>query len=74
MWGTQVTCCPCQEHLPLLADERKEVILFLLSFFVIFIHLLAKDVGSRHPFVIEYGYISLVISSPTLPLEITPIW
>ena len=74
MCGTQVTCCPCQEHLPLLADERKEVILFLFSFFVIFIHLLAKDVGSRHPFVIEYGYIYLLISSPTLPLEITPIW
>ena len=44
------------------------------SLFVIFIHSLAKDVCSRHPFVIEYGYISLVISSPTLPLEIAPIW
>ena len=32
MWGTQVTCCPCQEHLPHLKDGRKEVILFLFSF------------------------------------------
>ena len=68
MWGLRLLATHAMK------DGKKEVILFLFSFFVIFIHLLAKDVCSRHPFVIEYGYISLMISSPTLPLEIAPIW
>ena len=78
--GAAATC----GGLRLLAAQARSISLFWqmkekksfysCSLFVIFIHSLAKDVCSRHPFVIEYGYIYLLISSPTLPLEIAPIW
>ena len=73
MWGLRLLATHARSISLIWKMEEKKSF-YSCSLFVIFIHSLAKDVCSRHPFVIEYGYISLVISSPTLPLEITPIW
>ena len=73
MWGLRLLATHARSISLIWKMEEKKSF-YSCSLFVIFIHSLAKDVCSRHPFVIEYGYISLVISSPTLPLEIAPIW
>ena len=73
MWGLRLLATHARSISLIWKMEEKKSF-YSCSLFVIFIHSLAKDVCSRHPFIIEYGYISLVISSPTLPLKIAPIW